>query len=177
MTITIVADVGSASANSFVTVDEADAYLATRLNSSAWTGTEPKKQALCEATRDISAIVYQGWRVNDAQALSWPRFQAPNPDASGSLGYATYATYYLETMIPQRIKDATCELALEFLRAGTSDIVGADSTVGVIERTVGPLTTRWQPGQRVTGLARYPRIMKLIGPLLSIGSGQVRLVR
>ena len=79
---------------------------------------------------------------------------------------------------PQRIRDATCERALEFLRAGPTDVAALDSKAGVIEKTVGPLTTRWVgPSQREAGLARYPRVMKLIGPLLGIGSGQVRLTR
>lgn len=172
MAITVVETVGSASANSFVSVAEADTYLEARLNSSAWTGTEPKKQAVIEATRELSALSWQGYRVDDTQALSWPRFNAPNPDSTSSL------SVYDTTEIPQRIKDATCELALEFLKAGTTDVAALDSTAGTIEETVGPITTRWaDPSQRAAGLARYPRVMKLIGPLLGIGSGQVRLVR
>lgn len=172
MSITIVATAGAADANSFVTVLEADAYLATRLNASAWTGDENKKAALCEATRELSLATYQGDRASETQALAWPRFNAPNPD-----GTSCYALYD-ETVIPQRIKDATCELALEFLRAGTTDVAALDTKIGVIEKTVGPLTTRYaDPSQRAQGLARYPRVIKLLAPLIGIGSGQVRLTR
>ena len=172
MAVTVVETVGSASANAFVSVAEADAYLEARLNSSAWAGTEPKKQAIIEATRELSAINWQGYRVDTTQALSWPRYNAPNPDSTSCL--EVFAT----TVIPQRIKDATCELALEFLRLGTTDAAALDSTAGVIEETVGPLTTRWaDPSQRAAGLARYPRVQKAIAPLLGIGSGQVRLTR
>lgn len=173
MPITVDATAGGAAANSFVTVAEADAYLAARLNSSAWAGVDPKAQALIEATRELSTMIWQGSRATDTQALSWPRFLAPNPDGVT----ITWWAYYDPAIIPQRIKDATCELALEFLRAGTSDIASTDSNAGVIEKTVDVLTTRWQPGQRPLGLNRFPRVMKLIGPLLSIGTGQVRLTR
>lgn len=170
MAVTVVETVGSASANSFVSVAEADAYLEARLNSSLWAGTEPKKQAVIEATREISAMIWQGYRVTATQALSWPRANAPDPDAISDY------VYFDTDVIPQRVKDATCELALEFLKAGTTDIAGTDKGAGVIEKTVDVLTTRWAsptPG----GLARYPRVMKLLAPLLGIGSGQVRLVR
>jgi hypothetical protein len=171
MPLSVDATVGGAASTSFVTVTEADTYLSFRLNSAAWTGADPKCQALVEATRELSALGWQGSRVDDTQALAWPRANAPDPD--GTSAYALFDT----TEIPQRIKDATCELALEFLRAGTTDVAALDSKAGVIEKTVGPLTTRWQAGQRPTGLARYPRVMQLIAPLLGIGSGQVRLIR
>jgi hypothetical protein len=172
VTITVDATVGGAAANSFVTVAEADSYLEARLNSAAWTGTEPKKQAVIEATRSLSALAWQGNRADDTQFLSWPRFNASNPDGTSALDV------YDDDVIPQRIKDATCELALEFLRAGTTDIANPESSSGVIEKTVGPLTTRWaDPSQRLSGLARFPRVMALINPLLVVPAGQVRLVR
>lgn len=172
MTITIIATPGASDANSFVTIEEADAYLATRLNASDWTGTEPKKKAACEATRELSALGWQSYRTSSTQALAWPRLNAPNPDGTSA------CEVFEDTIVPQRIKDATCELALEFLRAGTIDAAALDSKAGIIEKTVGPLTTRYaDPSQRAQGLARYPRVMKLIGPLLGIAAGQVRLTR
>lgn len=55
MAVTVDATVGGAASNAYCTVVEADAYLEARLNSSAWTGTEPKKIAVIEATRELSA--------------------------------------------------------------------------------------------------------------------------
>lgn len=172
MSVTVVETAGSATANSFVSVAEADAYLEARLNSSAWTGTEPKKIAVIEATRELSALAYDGYRATTTQSLSWPRFAAVDPD--GTSDYVLFD----DDVIPQRIKDATCELALEFLRAGTTDIAALDSVIGIIEETVGPLTTRYsEPSQRAQGLARYPRVWDLTAPLLAVGVGQVRLIR
>jgi hypothetical protein len=169
--VTIDATAGGAASNSYATVAEADAYLEARLNSAAWTGDEPKKQALVEAARELTALGYVGYRTSETQALAWPRFNAPDPD-----GTSDYA-YYDTTEIPRRIKDAQCELALEFLRAGTSDIAGTDTNAGVIQKVVDVLSTTWQPGQRPQGLARFPRVQRLLEPLLAIGTGQVRLTR
>jgi hypothetical protein len=172
MAVTLDATVGGASANVYVTVVEADAYLEARLNSSAWTGTEPKKIALVEATREVSLARYQGNVAADTQALTWPRTGVVDPDATSSY------TEYASDVIPQRVKDATCELALEFLKAGTTDIAALDSKQNVIQKTVGPLSTTYSdPSQRATGIARYPRVMKLLSPLLAVGVGQVRLTR
>jgi hypothetical protein len=67
---------------------------------------------------------------------------------------------------------------LQFLTAGTTDISLPDSSQGVIEKTIGPLTTRWaDPYLRATGLKRYPRVWNLLKPLLVVQGSSVPLVR
>lgn len=180
MALVITATVGSASANSFVTEAEMDIYCEGRLNASAWTSDAAALPALVEATRDLSAMAWQGWRVTDTQALSWPREYVRDPDAIydedvGELGYPEYAT----DIIPQRIKDATCELALQYLKAGTSDLAGADASEGLIRERVDVLEREYAaPGTRATrGVGRFPRVMALIQPLLATQSGGLTVVR
>jgi hypothetical protein len=179
MPVTIDATVGGQAANSFVTEAEAIAFAATRLNLLGWatvTGsaaTDTEKKALIEATREITTLPYQGFRTDTAQALAWPRLVAINPFA-GSLHY----TLYDSNIIPQQVKDATCELAFEFLKAGTTDIATLDATLVVMRKQTDVLVTDFAPvSQRAQGLNRFPRVMRLIGPLLAIGAGQVRLTR
>lgn len=179
MTLVVNAAVGDPAANSFVLESEAIAFAATRLNLIGWvtlagtTCTQTEVQALMESTREMSALLYQGYRASSTQALSWPRELAVNPDMTSS-----YYALYDDNVIPQRVKDATCELAFEFLKAGTTDIATLDSGLDVVERQVGPLRTRYAaPSQRAQGLARFPRVVRLISPLLAVGIGQARLVR
>lgn len=179
MSVTIDATVGGQTSNSFVLETEAIAFAVTRLNLVGWatlTGsncTDDEKRALIEASRELSALIYQGYRTDATQALAWPRQLANNPDAG-----STYYTLYDPTVIPQRVKDATCELAFEFLKAGTTDIATLDDTIGIVREGVGSVTTEYaQPSQRAQGLARFPRVTRLITPLLGIGAGQVRMVR
>ena len=82
---TIVATVGSASANSFVLETEMTTYCDARLNAAIWTGADAQLPALIEATRDLSLLTYVGSRVTSTQKLSWPRDYAPNPDAPRSM--------------------------------------------------------------------------------------------
>lgn len=178
MTLTIDASVGGVASNSFVDEPDAIAFAATRLNLAGWSTvsgtscTEDEKKALIEATRELSALLYQGYRSTNTQALSWPRYLAIDPDQSGC------RSYFDPTVLPQRLIDATCELAIAFLAAGTTDIAAADDSLGIIRKTVDVLTTEWAaPSQRLQGLARFPRVMRLLSPLLAIGNGQVRLTR
>lgn len=171
MAVTIEATVGSATANSYVTEGEADAYLEARLNASAWTGTS-KPAALVEAFRELNLRQYHGEKASSTQSGQWPRQHAPDPD--NPTGW-----YFDTTVVPQRIKDAQCELALEFLRAGSTDVAGQDPNAGVIEKTVDVLTTRWSENRprQTAGLARFPRVMALIAPLLCATGNGVRVLR
>jgi hypothetical protein len=173
LAVVITATVGSASANSFVTSAECDTYHEGRLNATAWSDavSDDKNRALVEAQRELNTLSYEGNRVDSAQALQWPRWNACNPDGTGS------SFYYLSTEIPQRMKDAQCELALEFLKSGTTDLAALPSTDGVIQKTVDVLTTIWDPRQKRQGLQRFPRVWRLIAPLLDGVGNQTRIVR
>lgn len=181
MTLTIIATPGSASANSFVTAAEMTAYCEGRLNASLWVATTAQQAALVEATRDLTVLGYVGSRVTTTQALTWPREWAYNPDMpSIDLVGNVALLYYANTVIPARIKDATCELALQYLVAGTSDLAVADTAQRVIEKTIDVLTTKYDDGaprSQTTGLQRFTRVMTLLEPLLLDTVGALTLAR
>lgn len=174
MALVISAVVGGAATNSFVTVSEMTAYCEGRLNASAWNeDDEAKHPALVEATRELSALTWIGSRVTSVQALAWPRQWAENPDAPDGVDM-----YYAISLVPQRIKDATCELALQFLKAGTTDLAALQPNDGIIEKTVDVLTTRWaHPGSQKKGMARYPMVFRYIRPLLGASGVMIPLVK
>lgn len=86
-------------------------------------------------------------------------------------------TAALTASVPTRVKHAQIELALEFVRAGTTDLAANDPNEGVIEETVGPLTTRWSEYARQTGLARFPRVVAYIAPMLATTAGSLEVAR
>jgi hypothetical protein len=164
MAVSITATSGSATANSFVTLAEMATFMEARLNAALWDAAivDTQNRALVEATRELSSLTWPGGRSTTTQALAWPREWVQNPDSTPFTW-----SYYTTTEIPQRVKDATCELAFQFVNAGTTDVAALDPNVGVIEKTIDVLTTRWQPYQKpAVGLARYPRVMNYIRPLL-----------
>lgn len=175
MPITIDATVGGASANSFVTLAECTTYLSGRLNTTLWDAavTDSQNRALVEAARELNVLNYDARRATSTQVLEWPRFFAKNPDAA-----YFQVWYFTSTEIPQRMKDAQCELAMEFIKAGTTDIAALDPKISVLEKTVDVIRTVYAaPQLRKKGLARFPRVWHLIAPLLDGTAGQLNIVR
>lgn len=189
MAVEIVAGVGNVAANSFVTAEEMTAYCEGRLNASAWSeDDENNLAALVEATRDLNVLPWKGARSTSTQALAWPRVDVENPDLRAvndglfldPLSRRLLVTYDGQ-VIPDRVKRATCELALQYLKAGTTDLAVADPTAGVIRKKVGPLETEWAnagAGAKVNGVSRFFRVWNELRPLLtSGGSGSLTLER
>lgn len=102
MAITITATSGSASANSYTTLAEANTYLEAHLLASSWSSLddERKKAALVSATRQLDTEQYAGRRQFQSQSLAWPRIGLYDHDG------------YVITGVPTKLKDAECELAI-----------------------------------------------------------------
>jgi hypothetical protein len=163
------ATVGGATANSFVSLDDADEYLSTRTD---WVDgdEDDKNDALIESARELSLLepVLQGYRTDAVQALCFPRIlvintKAPWNSTIGLTGFPEYA----DDIIPGDWAKANIELGYEFFRQGTTAIISSDDSSTVIEKTVGPLTTRWaSPVEEAVapliGLARFPRVLALV---------------
>jgi hypothetical protein len=139
---TLIATVGGSTANSYVTVADCTTYLNARLNVSAWTdavtaATGDPERALIAATKRLDEERWVGDPVNaltgttddTTQALQWPRYGAIDQN-----GWE-----YLSTVIPQPVKDATCELALYLLNQGTTDPSQPTGLEGFKNVTVGAL--------------------------------------
>ena len=162
--VEIVATAKSETANSYVTLEAADVYFAARLNVTDWTGaeTDDKNRALVTATLRLDQEEYKGLKSDADQALKWPRDNIYDEDGNSVDSDA----------VPQRIKDAQCELALFML---AEDLL-ADSGLEAFENVkVGPLDVT-------------PRHMRVAGELpanvrreirwwLTTSRSTVRLVR
>jgi hypothetical protein len=171
---TLVATAGSVSANSYASDAEAEMYCATRKNAAEWeteTDDDERARALIDATRDLDALTWPGERASETQALAWPRRYVTSVD-SPSGAYLDAAT------IPAWLRDATCELALQYLKAGDTDLAADDTSRGLIRTRVDIIEKEWAPGyQRASGMARWPRVQSLIQRYVAGISGSVRLVR
>lgn len=156
---------GSPTADSYVSVADADAYWAKR-TTDAWTAAliPDKESALVRATSYVDAEYrWRGTKAAPTQALAWPRYDVYVDD------------WPLDsTIIPRQVKDAVCELALKALAGELAADVAPQQ---VIEQTVGPITRKFAPDERNGGQKQYSYVDSLLSPLVSGGSGQIRLVR
>lgn len=114
MAVVINATPKSPTANSFVTLAEAEAYMAERLNVTAWTGSDDtKSQALITASYRVNQEQFEGYQTTTSQNLKWPREGATDDDGEE----------YDPDTIPNIIKWATYEEALALLNRGNQDLL------------------------------------------------------
>ena len=175
MAATIIATIKSETANSYVTLSEANDYFDTSPDSSTWTNKtdDQKKRALISATRWIDTLVFYGDRCDDGQALKFPRnnYQVDGVELACST-------------IPNNIKYAQYELA-RALANDTDAITGNTGTAGVAKEVeLGELKVKYSEASLATGTVNnvfdvYPWLQSYLGAYCLGGSGsyQVRVVR
>ena len=146
---------GDADAESYISVSDASTYHADRGNA-AWASLASdtvREQLLRKATDYIEQSYSQSWqgkRVTDTQALSWPRnYVYMN-------GYAVPSD-----AIPQSLINATAELAL---RAAAGELE-EDLTRGVLREKVGALEVEYDA--KSPERKRYVAVENMLKPLFS----------
>jgi hypothetical protein len=138
MAVILDATPGSATANSFATVAWSDAYMSGRLYSGVWDVAvlDTKNRALITATRQIvEAFQRFGWQgsiMSAAQALPVPRAGMTTPDG----------LLIPSSAIPAALANATSELALRLLEAGSLLDYPAE-TDGLKRLKAGPVEIEW----------------------------------
>jgi hypothetical protein len=175
MAATINATLKSATANSYVTLAEADSYFETVPDSANWDNKtdDQKNRALISATRWIDNQVFYGDRCDVEQALSWPRNN-----------YHVDRVELTCSVIPADIKYATYELA-RALANDPESITGSTGDTGLYEAVkLGDLEVKYNTASQATGTVNnvfdvYPWLQSYLGAYCLGGSGsyQVRLVR
>jgi len=172
---TITATLSSASANSYVTLAEANTYFETVPDSTTWDDktVDQKNRALIAATRWIDSFVYFGDRCDHGQALKFPRNNYQVDDVELAC-----------TAIPVNIKYAQYELA-RALANDTDAMTGNIGTNGnIAEAKLGDLEVKYNTASQGTGSVNnimdvYPWLQSYLGAYMIGGAGafQMRVVR
>ena len=175
MAATINATLKSATANSYVTLAEADAYFETTPSSTQWDNKQDdkKNRALISATGWIDTLIFYGDRCDSNQALKWPRNN-----------YHVDRVELTCSAIPSAIKKATYLLAFE-LANDTDAITGSTGDTGLYKSVkLGEMEIEYNTASQAVGTVNnvfdvYPWLQSYLGPYCSGGSGsyQVRVVR
>lgn len=106
------ASVGTSTANSYVTVLEADSYFVDRLHSDTWTGFTNKESALITSSQMLDWYFrWKGSKSTVNQSMGFPRIGVVLRDG----------TIVDNTIIPSEVKIATFELALSSLSEDRTD--------------------------------------------------------
>jgi hypothetical protein len=77
------ATLGASDANSYVTLEEADAYFEDRMYSSSWDAFSDQASLLISSSRMLDwHIKWKGAKSTSAQSMQWPRTGAVRPDGT-----------------------------------------------------------------------------------------------
>ena len=148
--------------NTYVSLAEADAYWELRNESSTGWGAksdEAKTASLLRAAQFLDyAYRYVGDRYSTIQAMTWPRVVFMDADAR-----AMYAD-----VIPQRLKDAQCELAREDAINGPL-LAPVDRGGRVQSESVGPLSVTYFADAPAT--KQFPLVDAILTDLLATPPG------
>lgn len=140
MSLIVETGAGLSTAESYISVADADAYFAAR-NLTLWADagftTAEKEGCLRRATDYMEQQYRERWtgeRRTTTQALSWPRIDVP-----WLLG-----NYFPIDAVPAEVSRACAELAW---RAAFGELT-PDAGPQVTQETVGPITVQYAPGAR-----------------------------
>jgi hypothetical protein len=171
MTIAIIATVGSPDANSYSTLAEADEFFSGHPYAAAWDqATEDQKtRALVAATRLLDEQwEWDGNVVAETQRLAWPRYGL----------YYDSGWYILDTVIPEKLKQATAEFARQLLVEDRTADNGI-ATAGISAISAGSVSVDFTGGAHPAVIvpdAVYFMVCQW-GTIRRRGGGQVRLER
>lgn len=180
MPVVVTATVGSASANSYLTVAGADSIAETMIGTLAWSTatTDNKGKALITATNGLETLSWIGERATTTQALSWPRLYADCDDK-----------VVADNEIPREVELACFDLANALLDDATllrsPGSSGGELVTGVPNKDLrrlklDVLELEWKDFEtpstavRVTPLTALPHLASILGCLTTSGTGSGR---
>lgn len=161
---------GGVTADGYVSVADADAYHATRVDNDAWDAadTATKETAIKNATRLLDLLNWKGTKTFEDGALRWPREGIRNLDRL-ELG---------STTIPVFLEQATAEYAFVLIRDG--DVTATPGSAGLERVKVDVIELEFDvdsnnPTQKPTGTP--DSVVPMIAPYIAGSPFTMRTVR
>lgn len=186
MAIALVATIGAANANTYLTLADAQAIvdgLVLDADVTAWgtATTDAKNRALYTAAQRLDRERFLGARSTDTQSMQWPRTGVRKPDTYIN----TYATgfpfrittdYFTDSEIPPQIKQAQVVLAV-YLNNNT-DGLGLSGLEDYNSVSIGPISVSVNSSSPQAGADKVPPMMEryLTGLRIS-GPGNIAIRR
>jgi hypothetical protein len=168
MAIAIDATVGGANANSYLTLNDAQAIVDGFVEDAdviAWASatTDQKNRALYTATQRLDRERFLGARSTDTQALQWSRTGVRKPDTyintyAVGFPFRISTDYFDDTEIPDQIKKAQVVLAV-YLHNNPSGI-GLSGLEDYKNVKIGNLDVTPNLGYGAVGADKVPPIME-----------------
>lgn len=159
----------SATANSYVSVSDADDYFAAHLDGSFWPSNNKDKQAaLVMATNRLDSEVYGGRSTDLSQALQWPRSWIVARNFNRD-----------DDTIPRELMKATFEMALHYLKMKAGEFTVDENDLETLSNyKIGPIDVAIKDHIKADRIpSKVKQLLKSIGPNAWSGDGALRGVR
>lgn len=160
------ATVGSVTANSYVTIQEADDYFALRAYADWWDTLVSKDKFLVTASQQLDWFLsWKGSKTYSDQAMGWPR-----------TGVIIAENEFPDNIIPVEVKKAVYELALSSKEIDRS---GDQELDGLSEVRAGSLMIKTDTTLYANKFEPVPdKVKKVVkGFIVNSGIGIVHLIR
>lgn len=185
MAFTFDSTVSGTTANSYISVTQADDFFTAHLESSVWTSlsTAKKQAVLVQATNRLDQEKYGGRCTSDFQRLQWPRTfiisRDKDPRAETTAEFIGGAYYRPSDQIYKELIEATCEMALFLIKKSNGELSVDEQDLETLSRyKVGPLDFTIKDGYQVDQLpTKVKNLLKSIGPNGWNGGDGLRYVR
>lgn len=166
--MSLVATVGDASANSYVTEAEAEIYMSDRVHAEDWEEFEDKAKLLITSSSIIDwYIPWKGLVATAIQSMQWPRTGV----------YDKFGNEFATTVIPTEVKIAVFEMALSSLEADRTADGDLNGLSEVRASTLLLKTDTPTKGYSTASEVIPAKIWKILSILTSKQFGSVRLIR
>lgn len=163
---------GLATAESYISVADADTYHSNRGNTDWAALTTTVKEQLLRKATDYMVAVYRlrwdGYRYVNTQSLDWPRIYVPVRDICSVNAYPQYVDF---DVVPQQVKDACADLALK----ANSETLLEDQSQVVTREKVGPIEVEYDKFS--PQFKRYLQIENILSIYFASSANQVKLMR
>lgn len=160
---------GLPDAESFCSVESANAYHANRGNA-AWAAlaSDTVREQMLRKASDYMEQLYRprwaGMKKITSQALSWPRYYVPIKDA-------VMTQYYDANSVPAQVANACAELAL---RAISGELA---PDISRLKRRVKVDVIETEYVDGAAPFVRFRAVDRMLDPFMSGTAGQLRVVR
>ncbi len=174
---------GGASANSYVSVEDADDYFGGHPDGSLWEALTQlqKEQYLVRSTTRLDYERFGGRREAIEQALQWPRTWIIDRNHEQHEDYMDFkdGNYYQDpNILPREMGVATYQLALNYIeeKSGLYSVTRRDQD-RMSRKKVGPLDKTLRKASEAQLPNEVTRALTAIGPNGWLGNQPMRLVR
>lgn len=163
------ATLGATDANSYVTLEEADAYFEDRMHASSWEALDDEVKTSMLVTASQMLDWYSKWKGVKAtaeQSMQWPRTDAIRPDG----------TEIDDDALPPEVPKAVYEQAFSSI---DSDPTSVDPLAGIGQLKAGSLMIKSGPEKpNQTNAKVIPdHVTNILSDLTTGGGGVVWLMR